>query len=99
MKLVCKDCHDSMEDCRCIQDTVDMKEPIIQTSEDAAIFIEALTNPPKPNKELIDAFTRHFGIPERQLYSEIEYLIIKWNLDGTRTAGSLIREIMKLIKL
>lgn len=88
-----------MEDCRCIQDTVDIFDPIIQTNEDAEIFIEAITNPPKPNKALIDAFTRHFGKPENQLYSEIERLIIEWNLDGTRTAGNLTREIMKLIKL
>jgi len=33
------------------------------------------------------------------LYSEIEYLIIRWNLDGTKTAGSLTREIMELVKL
>ena len=32
------------------------------------------------------------------LYSEIETLIIRWNNDGTKTAGSLTREIMKLIK-
>lgn len=33
-----------------------------------------------------------------QLYSEIENLIIVWELDGTKTAGSLTREIMSLIK-
>jgi hypothetical protein len=32
-----------------------------------------------------------------ELYSEIEYLIIMWSNDGTKTAGSLTREIMKLI--
>lgn len=32
------------------------------------------------------------------LYSEIENLIIRWNNDGTQTAGSLTREIMELIK-
>ena len=32
-----------------------------------------------------------------ELYSEIEYLIIMWSNDGTRTAGSLTREIMKLM--
>lgn len=31
------------------------------------------------------------------LYSEIEHLIITWSNDGTKTAGSLTREIMKLI--
>lgn len=34
----------------------------------------------------------------KELYSEIENLIIKWNIDGTKTAGHLTREIMKLIK-
>lgn len=32
------------------------------------------------------------------LYSRIEYLIVTWNNDGTKTAGELTREIMKLIK-
>ena len=31
------------------------------------------------------------------LYSEIEQLIIQWSNDGTRTAGSLTREIMEVI--
>jgi len=35
---------------------------------------------------------------KEQLYSEIENLIITWNIDGTKTAGSLTREIMKLIE-
>lgn len=35
---------------------------------------------------------------EKELYSEIENLIIVWNIDGTKTAGSLTRDIMKLIK-
>jgi hypothetical protein len=32
------------------------------------------------------------------LYSEIEHLIIRWTIDGTKTAGSLTRDIMKLIE-
>lgn len=35
---------------------------------------------------------------EDELYSAIENVIITWTLDGTRTAGSLTREIMLLIK-
>jgi len=35
---------------------------------------------------------------EDKLYSAIELAIIRWNLDGTKTAGSLTREIMLLIK-
>lgn len=31
------------------------------------------------------------------LYSEIENLIIAWNIDGTKTAGHLTREILGLI--
>jgi len=34
----------------------------------------------------------------KELYSEIENLIIRWSNDGTKTAGSLTREIMSLIK-
>lgn len=33
------------------------------------------------------------------LHSKIEMLIIVWNIDGTRTAGSLTREIIELLKI
>jgi hypothetical protein len=33
----------------------------------------------------------------KELYSQIEHLIITWNIDGTKTAGSLTRDIMNLI--
>jgi hypothetical protein len=36
---------------------------------------------------------------KQTLYSEIETLIIKWNIDGTKTAGSLTRDIMKLLNV
>jgi hypothetical protein len=36
---------------------------------------------------------------QQTLYSEIETLIIKWNIDGTKTAGSLTRDIMKLLNV
>jgi len=35
---------------------------------------------------------------EDELYSAIENAIIKWVIDGTKTAGSLTREIMLIIK-
>ena len=34
---------------------------------------------------------------EKTLYSEIETQIMRWVIDGTKTAGSLTREIMDLI--
>ncbi len=34
---------------------------------------------------------------DKKLYSDIEYLIINWNNDGTKTAGHLTREIMELL--
>jgi hypothetical protein len=34
---------------------------------------------------------------DKKLYSEIEYLIIMWSNDGTKTAGVLTRQIMELI--
>jgi uncharacterized membrane protein affecting hemolysin expression len=33
----------------------------------------------------------------KELYSNIEDLIIRWNLDGYKTAGYLTRQIMELI--
>ena len=33
----------------------------------------------------------------KELYSEIEDLIIRWNIDGTKTAGHLTRQIMEKI--
>jgi hypothetical protein len=35
---------------------------------------------------------------DKQLYREIENLIIRWENDGTKTAGSLTREIMELLE-
>jgi hypothetical protein len=35
---------------------------------------------------------------EDKLYNAIEAVIIRWNLDGTKTAGELTREIMLIIK-
>jgi len=32
-----------------------------------------------------------------ETYSEIEHLIIAWEIDGTKTAGHLTRQIMKLL--
>lgn len=34
---------------------------------------------------------------DKELYSEIEYLIIMWSNDGTKTAGYLTRKIMELL--
>lgn len=34
---------------------------------------------------------------QKELYSEIERLIIVWSNNGTKTAGSLTREIMGLL--
>lgn len=35
---------------------------------------------------------------EEELYQQIENAIIRWSNDGTKTAGTLTREIMKIIK-
>jgi hypothetical protein len=32
-----------------------------------------------------------------KLYSAIEHAVIKWTIDGTKTAGSLTREIMLMV--
>jgi hypothetical protein len=35
---------------------------------------------------------------EKELYSEIEWLIISWNNDGTKTAGHLTRQIIEQLR-
>ena len=34
----------------------------------------------------------------KDLYKDIESAIIRWNNDGTQTAGTLTREIMELVE-
>ena len=50
-----------------------------------------------PKKSVVERFGKLI-MKKETLYSEIEHLIIQWNNDGTKTAGSLTREIMKLIE-
>jgi hypothetical protein len=47
---------------------------------------------------LEDVYNKAKALDENELYSAIEAAIIRWNLDGTKTAGSLTREIILLIK-
>ena len=35
---------------------------------------------------------------DKELYNDIENLIIRWNIDGTKTAGALTRQIIGLIR-
>ena len=44
--------------------------------------------------------TKPFVLDEgdKESYNEIENLIIRWNIDGTKTAGSLTRQIIGLIR-
>ena len=51
----------------------------------------------KPKKSMLERYGKSM-MDNDALYSEIEYLIIQWSNDGTKTAGSLTREIMELIK-
>lgn len=40
-----------------------------------------------------------FGlIDDSTLYSKIEHAIISWNIDGTKTAGTLTREVLSILK-
>ena len=60
--------------------------------------------------ELLPDFDNEYYVPtpktktlvlndeDGKLYSEIEALIIRWNIDGTKTAGTLTRQIIGLIR-
>ena len=47
---------------------------------------------------LEDVYNKAKSLDENELYSAIETAIIRWNLDGTKTAGELTREIISIIK-
>lgn len=49
-----------------------------------------------PNQVMLGDKTALAEEASEQLYMQIEHLIIQWNIDGTKTAGSLTRDIMKL---
>ena len=62
------------------------------------------------NPEIVPDFDNEFYVPtpttkpfvmndvDNELYSEIELLIIRWSIDGTKTAGALTRQIIGLIR-
>jgi hypothetical protein len=62
------------------------------------ISLDALVSYTKQALEMEKEYTNSLKIDENKLYSDIEHAIITWTLDGTRTAGSLTREIMLIIK-
>ena len=47
---------------------------------------------------LEDVYNKAKSLDENELYIAIEAAIIRWNLDGTKTAGELTREIISIIK-
>ncbi len=38
-------------------------ESVTLTSEDAQVFLDALENPPKPNKRMVQAFSKNKAVP------------------------------------
>jgi hypothetical protein len=51
----------------------------------------------KPKMPRVFEFLALVNNYEKTLYAENEHLIIDWSNDGTKTAGTLTRDIMKLI--
>jgi hypothetical protein len=61
MREECKDCNKSLEDCNCIEDTIEFTEADIET------FTDWIFNPAEPNQALIDAAERLKG---KELFKE-----------------------------
>jgi hypothetical protein len=36
---------------------------------------------------------------EREIYKQLEIMIVRWNNDGTKTAGTLTREILEKLNV
>jgi hypothetical protein len=64
------------------------------TKEDLENEPSALAN----SKYREEAESRAY-VEKMVIYSEVEEMIIRWSIDGTRTAGSLTREILKRLKI
>ena len=67
IKLVCKDCSDSLEDCTCIVSTIDFPRQEIKLEEvfnddkkeNIKKFIDEINNPSQPNDKLKQAFEKY----------------------------------------
>ena len=67
IKLTCKDCSDSLEDCTCTVSTVDFPKQEIkleevfndEKKENIKKFIDEIKNPSEPNQALKDAFEKY----------------------------------------
>jgi hypothetical protein len=66
MREECKDCNKSLEDCACIEDTIEFTEADIET------FTDWIFNPAEPNQALKDAAERY----QERMYSEEEVIKI-----------------------
>jgi len=60
MRMECLDCSKSLEDCTCIEDTIEF------TEADIEVFIDGIENPDEPNQALIEAAERY----KERMYSE-----------------------------
>ena len=55
----------------------------------------------KQTRPIIDVLCNECGefFGEKTPYQNVEQAIIRWNMDGSRTAGSLTREILDILNL
>lgn len=62
------------------------------------ISLDALASYTEQALEIEKEYTNSLKMDENKLYTAIEMATLRWRIDGTRTAGSLTREIMLIIK-
>jgi uncharacterized protein (DUF1778 family) len=73
MKQECKDCNRSLEECTCLEDTIDFSRQEIKLEEvfnddkkeNIKKFIDEIKNPSEPNQALKDAAQRYEKYSER----------------------------------
>ena len=124
IEVVCKDCNKSLEDCTCLEDTIELPNQALKEAAERYIagdnynryyddFLKQETLEEASYnyaKDKINRTSHLIGFREgakwlqeqsysdEKLYSEIEWLIISWNNDGTKTAGHLTRQIIEQFK-
>ena len=86
MRMECLDCNKSLEDCTCIEDTIEFDKADIE------VFIDGIFNPAEPNQALKDAAERC----QERMYSEED--MIKSFIAGIKCESNNGKNFEQFIK-
>jgi hypothetical protein len=71
MKQECKDCNKSLDDCTCIEDTIDMKQTAVEFLLENIVIT--------PSKNLVNVIKQSIEMEKQQQGYSVEDLECAWN--------------------